>query len=218
MKSSFLIVILSAMTFLTIDAQKTIYPLTWYMGYSPQQTFKLPYLLINRDLPNEEFLFGLKESTPQLHYGLRVNIPFSHPFFGTLGVEYTQLKQTFYMTMTHAPLSESNYEMTATTRSLVLPAGIGVRMGALEITSALQAQYSFQSSLDGVNMMAIEASKPKLGLGWNAGAAVHLGNTQFGITYQAFLDRHGSNLTHRGKTMELLSVPGNVMFSVGFSF
>ncbi len=218
MKSFFIILTLSILAYLPGIAQQKLFSFTAYTGYSPQQRPQIANLLMNRDLPMDEFEFNLIEVAPQIHFGIRKNIPFQRPFFGTVGVEYTQQHHTFSCTLTHpAGPQESDNKITFSGKSLLLPAGIGVRLGHLEITNGMLVQYNFQSKLSGENTMGIEATKSDTSFGWYSGIGINLGNTSIGISYQSSLNRDGSNLIHRGKSMELMSVPGNFMFTIGFS-
>jgi len=66
--------------------------------------------------------------------------------------------------------------------------------------------------------MGIYMDKPRIQVGWYAGAGINLNRVRVGIDYQSMLIRDGNYLLHNQAPLELMRVPNNVRFSVGFSF
>ncbi len=192
---------------------------TLFMEFGPKQTPQIPYLIVNKDKPMDEFQFGLEESKRYFQFGISKNFRFQYPFFGSIGVAYARRQDTYRLNFTHTMEGRPNtHPMVVKSDNISMPVGLGVRLKPVEIVSGFLAQYAFTSSLSGDMTMGIELTKPKVEIGWYTGLGVVVGNTQLGVKYQAMLHRNGSNLLHRQKTMEQLSVPGNFSFSVGFGF
>ncbi|MEO6132649.1 MAG: hypothetical protein ABIQ02_12435 [Saprospiraceae bacterium] len=218
MKTTLFILTFAILAYVPGKAQQHLSGFTFYTGYAIQQKPQLSSLLVNRDMPLKEFEFNLTEVAKQFHFGIRKNISFQRPFFGTVGLEYTQQHQTYSCRMINTPNPEGNYKINASNKTIMLPVGIGVHLGPVEVTNGMMAQFNFQSKLSGENTMGIETSKNDTSVGWYSGVSIRLGFTSFGVSYQSSFSRDASNLTNRGKSMELASVPGNVMFTMGFSF
>jgi hypothetical protein len=169
----------------------------------------------------KEFQFALATNAPQYHYGLVKYFAFSQPFFGTLGIEYTQQTQMYSINMTYPQTGESTpgkYELTYTAKSISVPIGISARMGILDVNSGLLARYNFQAKASGDHMMDITTRPSNTEFGWHTGAGINLGPVRFGVNYQSTFTRDGSNLQHRGKNLEMRSVPGQFSFSMGIPF
>jgi hypothetical protein len=66
--------------------------------------------------------------------------------------------------------------------------------------------------------MEIEMSQPKMEMGWYSGAGYSFGRTRIGVEYLSSMNRYGHDLEMKNKSMELMSVPGNVRFTLGLSF
>jgi len=216
MKTLFLLALPFNFLFGTLSAQ-SIYPFTIYGGYSPQQHPKVDYLIVNRDIPADEFQFTLTNNAPQYHIGLVKNFAFRKPFYGTVGVEYAQQKQTYSIAMTYRP-EPGNYDLTYTSQSIQIPAAIHARMGVLDFSSGVLARFNFKSKVEGEHTMGITAKESSNEFGFHGGIGIHLGHARLGVNYQSTFTRDGSCMIHREKSLELRSVPGNVTFSLGYSF
>jgi hypothetical protein len=201
-------------------AQDQFYNWTLYGSISPQQSPVVPDLLVNRLSPKDEFSFNLKNVKSELSIGVRRNFKFSSPFFGTLGVEYSEKQETYSMLFTYPnePVRANYYDLLTTRRAITIPAGVGVRLGRFDLTSGLKAQYTVESSMKGDMTMGIYMDKPRIQVGWYAGAGINLNRVRIGIDYQSMLIRDGNYLLHNQAPLELMRVPNNVRFSVGFSF
>src|SRR6187399_3313422 len=84
-----------------LNAQKNFYNFYIYAGFSPTQTPFQAGTILNRQDPLNEFVFNLNEIDKSFLFGLRKNFRFSHPFYGTLGLEYTKLTYDYSLHFTH---------------------------------------------------------------------------------------------------------------------
>jgi len=205
---------------LSLLAQDQSYKWTLYGSFSPQQSPVAPDLLVNRHAPKDEFSFNLKNVKPELSIGVRRNFKFSSPFFGTLGMEYSEKEEIYSMQFTfpNEPVRANYYELLTTRKTITIPAGVGVRLGRLEVTSGLKAQYTLESYMEGDMTMGIRMAKTKVQAGWYTGVGFNFNRVRVGVDYQSMLIRDGNYLTHDGVPLELMRVPHSVRFSVGFSF
>ncbi|HJW30442.1 MAG TPA: hypothetical protein VJ508_14520 [Saprospiraceae bacterium] len=190
-----------------------------YSAFSPHQAPVTSGLFVNREDPSKEFRFNLTDIRSEYHFGIRKNFAFRYPFFGTLGLEYGQQHLTYSMNFTYPQENmPSLMTLLTTQKTLTCPAGIGVRMKFVEVTSGLLLQYSLKSTMSSDHGMDIHMKEHGTEFGWYTGVALIAGKSQIGVRYQSTMSRYGSNLLHHGNTMELRNIPGNLMFTVGFSF
>ncbi|MEP6793486.1 MAG: hypothetical protein ABJB16_04115 [Saprospiraceae bacterium] len=200
-----------------VTAQNKFYNFSLILGMSPKQTPVQSPLIMNRQDPVNEFLFNLDQVEKNYTIGLRTNIRFSQPFFGTLGLEYNRQLQHYSMLFTHMK-PEASHELMVSNDKITLPVGVGVRLHKIEITSGLQMSYNIHSEMKQDLPMGIEMKDPRIEMGWYTGVGMALGRTSFGVRYQSSMNRYGDNLVMHQKPMGLASVPGNVRFTVAFSF
>lgn len=198
-------------------AQNKFYNFSLILGMSPKHTPAQSSIIMNRLDPVHEFLFNLDQIEKNYTLGLRTNIRFSRPFFGTLGLEYNRQRQHYSMLFTHMK-PESSHILMVSNDKITFPMGVGVRLHKIEITSGLQMSYIIHSELKQDLSMGIEMKDARLEMGWYTGVGIALGRTSFGVRYQSSLNRCGDNLLLHQKPMGLASVPGNVCFTIGFSF
>lgn len=220
MKTLITLFVLWTISPLSIFAQKNFYNFSIYTGFSPTQTPYQSGTILNRQDPLNEFVFNLKEIEKSYLFGLRKNFRFSHPFYGTLGLEYTKLTNEYSIQFTQTGFGreKSDYAISTTSHSLHLPAGIGVKMRNLDITSGLLLQYAIKTTIEEELSMGIELIKPQVEWGWYTGVGFSFDRTRIGLQYQSSMKRCGSNLMYQGKPMELMNVPGYLRFTVGYSF
>ncbi len=200
-------------------AQNNFYNFSLYGGVSPKQLPVHAGLIINREDPMNEFIFNLKEVEQSYSLGIRKNFRFSNPFYGTLGLEYSRETQHYSMLFTHQEFPEGNeFELETSHQVISIPAGVGVKFNRLDVTSGLQMQYNIRSEMKEEIPMGIEMDKPGLEMGWYTGIGYSFDRTRIGVQYQSSLHRYGNNLSHNGKSMALTNVPGNIKFTIGYSF
>lgn len=219
MKNLLTILIIGMMAMSPLLSQTDFYNFTFTFGMSPKQTPLQNGLIVNRETPMTEFVFNLNEVESSYLLGVSKNFRFNHSFFGTVGLQYRPQKQTYSMLFTHADFPDGNeYSLSTTTHMISLPVGVGVKFNHLDITSGLQANYAIQSEMKEQIPMGIEMGKSNVELGWYTGVGISYFHTRFGIQYESTLVRSGHNLMHNQRPMEINNVPGNVTFSLGFSF
>ncbi len=201
-------------------AQNHFYSWTLYGSIAPQQAPVIPDLFVNRNFPADEFRFNLNKVRSELSIGVRRNFRFSSPFFGTLGAEYAQKEETYSMLFTcpSDQRAKMDYVLNTTRKTITIPIGIGIRMGRLDITSGLKAQYTMSSGMQGEATMGMRMTKSQTDAGWYTGVGVNFDRVRIGMTYQSMLCRNGNYLIHDGSALELMRVPNNVSFNVGISF
>lgn len=219
MKNLVISFILGLAIFQQVSAQDKFYNFTFTLGVSPKQTPLQADLFCNREDPLNEMNFNLKEISRYYQAGLTKNFRFNQSFFGTLGLHYSLQEQQYDYTYTYKePIAGIPQNLSITSQVMTLPVGIGARIKNFDVTSGLQLQYAFKSEMKDDFPSGIEMSSSKANLGWFAGTGYSLGRTRIGVQYQSSMNRYGENLSTNGQSMGLRSVPGNFMFTIGFSF
>jgi len=99
-----------------------------------------------------------------------------------------------------------------------MPAGIGVKFNNFDVTSGLQLQYALKSEIKDDYSSGIEMTNAKVHMGWYSGIGYSFDRTRIGVQYQSTMNRYGDNLHTDGQSLALRSVPGNFMFTIGYSF
>jgi len=219
MKNLVASLILGITLFQSIYAQNRFYDFTLLLGMSPRQVPVQAGLIVNREDPMNEFVFNLAEVEKSYLLGFKTNFRFSKPFFGTLGLEYSLQKESYSLAYTYREMPNGNEtSLKTSSHRLTLPAGVGVKLNHFDVTSGLQARYDFKSEMKEEIPLAIDMKKPGLEMGWYTGIGYSFDRTRIGVQYQSTFQRAGHNLIHNQKSMELMNVPGNFNFSIGFSF
>ncbi len=219
MKTFFALLILGMIVIHPVLSQENFYNFTITTAFSPGQTPTQAGLLINREDPINEFIFNLKEIEKSYVFGFRKNFRFSYPFYGTLGLEYTKVDQHYSMEFTQdMPERNTSYLIHTTNHFLRLPVGVGVKFNNLDVTSGLMVQYDIKSGIHEEWPMSIELVKPQLEMGWYTGIGFSFNRTRIGVEYHSSLKRYGHNMIYQQESMELMSLPGNVRVSIGYSF
>ncbi len=200
-------------------AQNQFYDFNIFAGLSPQQTPVQAGLIVNRENPENEFVFNLESVEKQFTVGFTKNFRFNGSFFGTLGLQYSREQKNYAMSFTHPELSGKNDFALKTSRHMItLPAGIGVKLNKLEVISGLQVQYGIKSEMKEDIPMGFDMDKSRMEMGWYTGIGFSYDRTRIGIQYHSTLHRDGYNLMYHQKPMELMNVPGNFNFTIGYSF
>lgn len=219
MKNVLIVLFFGTLFLQPVIGQNNFYDFTLYAGMSPKQTPVHAGLLMNREDPMNEFVFNLEEIGKSYTFGFRKNFRFSRPFYGTLGLEYSRQTQLYSLNFLNPELPEGNEPgLKVTCQVITMPAGVGVKFNRFDVTSGLQFHYTIGSEIQEEQPMGIKAQKPGLQMGWFSGIGFSFDRTRIGIQYQSSLDRYGDNLTYKQKPMGLMNVPGNVSFTIGFSF
>ena len=200
-------------------AQDKFYNFTITAGISPKQTPIQSGLIVDREDPVNEFIFNLAEIQKSYTFGFLKNIRFSSPFFGTIGLEYSQHQEIYSLSYRNRESRHvADDTLNTSSHRITLPAGVGVKLGGFDLTSGLHLHYDFKSTMKEDIASGIEMTKSKIRLGWYTGVGFSFARTRIGIQYQSSLGRYGNNLVHKQKSMELMSLPGNLMFTIGYSF
>ncbi len=217
MKTVITLFVLGMITLHPVFSQKNFYNFSIYTGYTPGQTPAQAGIILNRQDPMNEFIFNLKEIENSFVFGFRKNFRFSHPFFGTLGLEYTTLTQNYSGRFTQQR-EVAQFNVTSTSRMLSMPAGVGFKFGNFDVTNGLMLQYDIKPEMSEELPMGIEMSKSQLEVGWYTGIGFSFNRTRIGVEYHSSLKRYGHNMIYQQESMELMSLPGNVRVSIGYSF
>jgi len=199
--------------------QTKFYNFTITAGMSLKQGPVQSGLIVNREAPVNEFIFNLAEIQKSYSFGIRKNIRLSSPFFGTIGLEYSQHQENYSLVYTCKECrTVAENTLSTSSHKITLPAGVGVKLGSLDFTSGLQLHYDLKSTMQEDTPSGVEMTKSKMQFGWYAGLGYSFDRTSIGVQYQSSLTRYGNNLVHNQQPMELMSIPGNVKFTIGYSF
>lgn len=219
MKNLITLLVLGMTVLHPVLSQKNFYNFSIYTGYTPGQTPEQAGIFLNRQDPMNEFVFNLNEIEKSYLAGIRKNFRFSYPFYGTLGLEYTTLKQNYSGTFTQNRVEGHDaFNVKIKSQLISMPAGIGVKFGNFDVTNGLMLQYDIKPEMSEELPMGIEMAKSQLEVGWFAGIGYSFDKVRVGVQYQSSLKRCGHNMIYQQKPMELMNVPGYLRFTVGYSF
>jgi hypothetical protein len=220
MKNLIFCLLLGLTMFQPLSAQEAFYDFYFKLGVSPKQTPVQSGIFVNRKDPMNEFIFNLEQIKRSFSAGFGKNLRLNDSFFGTVGLEYSLHEEVYTLHYTQPRPDPGGQDYTLNTKShmISMPVGIGVRFNKFDISSGLRLQYTAKASMHEKQPSGIELTKPSLQMGWYTGVGFSFDRTRIGVQYQASSNRYGSNLKFQGKPLELMSVPGNVSVTIGFSF
>jgi len=100
-------------------------------GISPGSNPTTAGIIVNRQLPSEEFIFNMYKVKPQFYGGMKARLDLDTPFFTEAGIIYTQKTSLYYMeyTLDFESGRDPYASMSETEHLLLIPASIGVSLG-----------------------------------------------------------------------------------------
>ena len=191
------------------------------VGMSVKSTPHTPGTIVNRHLPHEEFVFNMVKVDPGFHAGVRGHVDLSTPFFAEAGLMFSRTSSTYHVEYTiidtEHPVPE--HLIKETEHFISIPLNIGVNMGIIDFTSGFRLTKGFgKKSNLGNAISGLDYSGIGLRTGWQAGAGVNLYRSRFGVEYQGNFSRVGNGMTVNGQSLELIHVPGQLVFTIRHSF
>lgn len=185
-------------------------------GVSPQSSRVSTDLIINRQIPHDEFLFNLNEVGLQYFGGLKSRLDLESSFFLDFGLTYTKSKSTYQVlyTLIDAEHPVSNHIMTESEHLILLPVNLGVKMGDFELTSGLRAIHSIDSRSDLHQLNGFENEENFISLGWQAGVGYNLFGSRIGVDFSSQFSRVGQGMSVNGQSLELMNVPGQFILTI----
>ena len=213
MKKLIIISIAFFHSYFSLNAQWNIY---LSAGISPESHPKTANLIVNRSTPLDVFLFNMPHRETQYFTGLNFRHELNDHFFTTIGTAYTQRK--FQYTMSYiTPRAEGTYqELMFAEHQINVPVNVGVRFEVIEITCGLKANMVVARTCELVNIPGFEDNEQFIQPGWQCGIQLHFGRVIAGVEYQSDFARLCSGMCVNGKSIELMQVPGQVVFAAQF--
>jgi hypothetical protein len=187
-------------------------------GVSPASNPDNANLIVNRQTPQEEFLFNMISIERQYYGGIKLRQDLGVNFFIETGALYTQRHYVYSMKYTIQREKGTYQELEETADQLIIPVSVGVRLKAFEVTSGLTAftTLSTKSELNHINGFS-DHTHP-LQIGWHAGVGLNINKVLLGIEYQAALNRIGDGMQVHEQSLGLMHVPGQCVFSIQYRF
>jgi hypothetical protein len=189
-------------------------------GASPASNSTSAGIIVNRNNPHEEFQFNQTQVKPQFYGGIRANIKLGTPFFLETGISYTKRTAEFHLDYT-MPLPENptgEMYVSESEDMLLFPLDIGVSMGKLEVTSGLTAIKTISAIKELSHVKGFHSDGNSLKMGWQMGVRYGINRTQIGIEYQGSLNRVGQGMSVNGNSLEIMNVPGKMVFTMQYRF
>ena len=177
-------------------------------------------LLVNRHDPAEEFMFNMNKVDPQYFVGAKMHLELGEPFFTELGLTYTKKTSTYHVEYTIIDTEHpvSDHFMKQSEHLIMMPLNIGVNMGAFDITSGFRMMKPISQSTELERLTGFSAENNLLQFGWQAGAGFYVGRTRLGAEYQSNFSRVGRGMSVNGQSLEIMNVPGQLVFTLQQSF
>ncbi len=189
------------------------------LGVSPGSNPLTPHLIVNRSNPHEEFLFNMVNVKPQFYGGIALNLPLGRPFFAEGGISYTKRTSSYMVRYRMARENSPQTEyMQESEEMILLPINIGVSIGSLDITSGLTAARTISTAKELTHLKGFHQDENKFKLGWQMGVRYAVGRAMAGVEYQGSFNRVGQGMYVNGQSLEIMNVPGKLVFSVQYRF
>lgn len=189
-------------------------------GASPASNATSAGIIVNRDNPREEFQFNQTQVKPQFYGGIRANIKLGSPFFLETGISYTKCTSEFQLnyTMDRPENQPQEMYMSESEDMLLFPLDIGVSIGKLEVTSGLTAIKTISAIKELSHVQGFHSDGNSLKMGWQMGVRYGINRTQIGVEYQGSLNRVGQGMSVNGNSLEIMNVPGKMVFTMQYRF
>lgn len=186
-------------------------------GISPESHPVNADLIVNRHIPQEEFLFNMEHVKTQYFGGIQVRRDLGTNFFIGAGATYTQRKTIYSMEYT-MPRDDTYMEMEEIENQLLLPVSIGVKLSIFEITSGLSGIASLSKQSELTNIPGFVDHSPTFQMGWHAGIGINLNKVLLGVGFQSALNRVCMGKTVNSQSLELRNVPGQCQLKIQYKF
>lgn len=176
-------------------------------------------LIVNRDNPHEEFVFNMVQVKPQFYGGIRANVQLASPFFLESGISYTRKTSRYQLNYTmHSKEHPEEMYMNESEDMFLLPVDIGVSIGDIDVTSGLTAMKTISSIKELSHLKGFQTDGNSIKLGWQMGVRYGFKRTLVGVEYQGSLNRVGHGMYVNGKPLEIMNVPGKMVFTMQYRF
>jgi len=196
------------------------------LGVSPGSSPNNVGIILNRQIPSQEFTFNMYKVKPQIFGGVKMNMQMSYPFFAELGIMYSQRSTEYFTDYTHKIEGRAaTVTMNETDHMLLMPVSIGVTLGSFDVTSGFTAMGTVASKSDLSQINGFESNNDFLDWGWQAGvrytikrSTVGLERSMIGIEYQGSFSRVGHGASVYGQSLELMNIPGHIAVTLQHNF
>jgi hypothetical protein len=187
-------------------------------GISPESHPSNADLIVNRHIPQEEFLFNVNSVKTQYYGGIKARHDLGADFFMETGALYTQRKTTYSMKYTMKREVGTYQELEETEDQLIIPLSIGAKWKAVEFSSGLSGFVSLSKQSDLNHIQGFSDNSSSVQLGWHAGIGINLHKVVFGVEYQSALNRMGTGTKVYEQPLELMNVPGQCVARIQYRF
>ena len=178
-------------------------------------------VLINRDNPRSEFMLNMVHVKPQFYAGINLHRQLNESFFLEGGITYTKKTSQYKIDYTLSqpePLTDIMY-MNESENMIQMPVNIGVGIGKFDIMSGLTVSRTISSSNELSHIEGFSAGDNSFRFGWQMGvryALLH--RVSAGVEYQGTMNRVCEGMKVNGHAMELMNVPGRLVFNLSYRF
>ena len=188
-------------------------------GLSPGIQPKTAYKIINRDNPENEFLFNseIVEYSPVFGIYSRLNVS---PFWFSLECLTYSSKEKFSIRYTYQGISalESNTTLVEKKRLLEIPVSVGVTLGKVEIFSGFSLTQTLTSESELDQISGFESNTSNQQLGWHSGVGLNLGRILIDLRYAQAFGNYGQDKSVNGWDLTLKNARSRVVGMIAFHF
>ncbi len=186
------------------------------LGISPGYHPGTVGLLVNKEKPDEEFMFNMTEVKVQYFAGMNARLELTKPFFVEFGLNYSKRSMNYQVeySLLNNDQTISQHQMKESDHILTVPVNLGVKIGAFDVVTGLRVFRSigFISELD--HMTAYKSNQNLFRMGWQGGIGYNLSGTRVGIEFDSQFSRVGNGKSINNHSLELMNIPSQVAFTI----
>jgi hypothetical protein len=173
-------------------------------GVSPQQTFSPNHVIIDRDNPQQEFIFDLARVKASYLLGVGAKYNFN-PFFLAAEAQYNkrQYVYTVKSTVPVFPRADVTQEMNEEMNIINVPVSLGVDLGVVDITSGFVPQLIVSQQSDLENVEGYSQELDRLRFGWHSGIAANVKDFRIGVSWQMDFNNYADHAYINNQSLEL---------------
>jgi len=188
-------------------------------GLSPEAKPQTPFCIINRDKPQNEFLFN----SEVVHYsptlGVFARLDRGHYWFSIEFLTYSWKEKYSVNYSYESPVkSEANTNLEERKRVLEVPISIGVTLGKVQISSGFSGIYTLKETSQLSSLAGFNSSEKKFKPAWHSGVGINLSPFLIDLRYTQFFENYGQDRSVNNWDLTLDNARTKVMASISLKF
>ncbi len=186
------------------------------LGMSPGYHPSTVGLLVNKEKPDQEFMFNMTEVKVQYFAGMNAKLQLTKPFFVEFGLNYS--KRSMNYQVEYSVLNDDHtiaqHQMKESDHILTMPVNLGVKIDAFDVVTGLRVFRSIGFSSDLNHMPEYKSKQALFRIGWQGGIGYNLSVTRIGIEFDSQFSRVGNGKSISNHSLELMNIPSQFTFTI----